>query len=92
MKNQDQDRTVVLVGIEHGILFASGVNDEQRIGLNLPARGTLCSWKECVCENDADSGSVAHPICGCWLADCPYVHGESDTDRRHGRGAIYPLL
>jgi hypothetical protein len=74
MKNQDLDRTVVLGGIEYNIVFASEVNDEQRLELNLPARGTRCSCKECVCENDADAGSAACPMCGCCLADCPDVH------------------
>ena len=76
MKNRDQDRTVVLGGIEYDIVFAFEVNDEQRIELNLPARGTRCSCARCVCENEADAGSVARPMCGCCLADCPDVHAE----------------
>lgn len=74
MKNQDQHRTVVLGGIEYDIVFASEVDDEQRIELNLPARGTRCSCARCVCENAADAGSLARPMCSCCLADCADVH------------------
>lgn len=82
MKNQDQDRVVVLDGIEYDIVFASESDDEQRIKLDLPARGTRCTCAACVCENDADAGSVEHPICGCCLADCPDVHPDTDLAPR----------
>lgn len=74
MKIQDPDRVVVLDGIEYDVVFASEVGDERRAELDLPARGTGCSCIVCVCENEADAGSVAHPMCGCCLADCPDVH------------------
>lgn len=72
MKIEDPDGVVVLGGIEYDVVFASEVADERRAELDLPARGTGCSC--IVCENEADAGSVAHPMCGCYLADCPDVH------------------
>lgn len=86
MKNQDQDRTVVLGGIEYDIVFASEIDDEQRVGLDLPPRGTACRCAKCACANEADSGSVAHPLCGCCLADCPDVHPEKDAARENRAG------
>lgn len=74
MKIEDADRVVVLGGVEYDVVFASEVGDERRAELDLPARGTGCSCIDCVCENEADAGSVAHPMCGCCLADCPDVH------------------
>lgn len=74
MKNQGQDRVVVLGGIEYDIVSASEVSDVRRAELDLPVRGTRCSCEKCACENDADAGSAAHPVCGCCLADCPDVH------------------
>lgn len=74
MKNQDQDRVVVLGGIEYDIVFAPEIDDKQRFELDLPPRGTRCTCAVCLCENDADAGSVEHPMCGCCLADCPDVH------------------
>lgn len=79
MKNQDQDRTVVLGGIEYDIVFASEVTNEHRIELNLPARGTGCSCARCDCQNEADAGSVARPMCGCCRADCPDVHPDPEV-------------
>lgn len=78
MKNRVPDRTVVIDGIEYDIVFASEVSDDQRLEMDLPARGTRCSCKDCVCENKADAGTVEHPYCGCCLADCPDVHPEHD--------------
>jgi hypothetical protein len=79
MKNQEQGRVMVLGGIEYDIVFASEINDEQRIELDLPARGMRCSCPVCVCVNEADAGSVARPMCGCCLADCPDVHPKRDS-------------
>jgi hypothetical protein len=80
MENQEQDRVVVLGGIEYDIVFASEVDDERRVELDLPSRGTTCSCDVCGCENDADAGSIAHPMCGCCLADCPEIHPKVGTD------------
>lgn len=70
---------VVLGGIEYDIVFATQIDDEQRIELGLPAHGTRCTCAVCVCENDADAGSVEHPICGC---DRPDVHPDTDLATR----------
>lgn len=78
MKNWESDRVVVLGGIEYDVVFASEVSDGRRIKLDLPVRGTRCSCTDCVCENEADAGSLDHPFCGCCLADCPDVHPESE--------------
>lgn len=78
MTNQDQDRVVVLGGIEYDAVLASEISDARRIELDLPARGTQCSCGKCGCENEADAGSAAHPMCGCCLADCPDVHPETE--------------
>lgn len=74
MKNQDQGRVVVLGGIEYDIVFASEIDDEQRVELDIPARGTRCTCAVCVCDNESNAGSVEHPRCGCCLADCPDVY------------------
>lgn len=65
---------VVLGGVEYDIVFASEISDDRRLKLDLPARGTRCSCGDCVCENEADAGTVERPFCGCCLADCPDVH------------------
>lgn len=67
---------MVLGGIEYNVVFASEVDDARRIELDLPVRRTRCSCGKCACENDADAGSTARPMCGCCLADCPDVHPE----------------
>lgn len=84
MQKQDSARVVVLGGVEYDIVFASEVSDDRRLELGLPARGTRCSCKDCVCRNEADAGTLQHPLCGCCLADCPDVHPvhEDDTESR----------
>lgn len=64
MKNEDSGRVVVLGGIEYDVVFASEVSDDQRIELGLPARGAHCSCDDCACDNQADAGTIEHPMCG----------------------------
>lgn len=74
-----QNEPIELDGVSYDVLPAGELGDSQRKAWNLPPRGTLCACPLCSCVNEADVGSVEHPICGCCLADCPDVHPDAET-------------
>ena len=80
MKNRDE-QTVELDGQLYEVIFSSDLDDAKRAEWGMPARGTKCACTRCACTNEADCGSVEHPICGCCLADCPDVHPEGEGGR-----------
>jgi hypothetical protein len=85
MENQD-DTSIVLDGVIHGVVFSGDLSDAERSAQGFPPKGTKCACSKCSCENEADVGSVEHPICGCCLADCPDVHPDAEIGNRPSSG------
>lgn len=73
MQNSEKTK-IVIDGIAHDVTFADEFDDAERAEAGLPPRGSACSCRRCVCANEADTGTLAVPLCGCCRADCPDVH------------------